>query len=192
MPVIGILSHPMIVIVRSPTPILINPPKLPPRSTRHSQHSSSASWAVSFTSALLSRRNSLFLTTGNVTGLKDELGLCAAPSANLTDYAILASYPKQVFSFATELNYPVAQPGRSPVDHPLQAFVNATLAQTDEIQVLNVTNWIWYGGLGWPCIDWANSSSLEQGVSLIQAVPFSYTTCKHLNLLLSCIFSTSP
>lgn len=95
----------------------------------------------------------------------------------------MASYLRQVFSFATELNYPVAQPGRSPIDYPLQAFVNATLAQTDEIQVLNVTNWLWFGGLGWPCIDWANSSSLEHGVPLIESVPFSYITCEHSGLL---------
>lgn len=113
----------------------------------------------------------------NTAGLKEELGLCTAPT-NATDFFVLGNWLQQVFSFATELNYPVAQPGRSPVDYPLFAFVNATLEQTDPIQVLNVTNWLWWGPLGIPCLNWTDSSAPEKGVALIQSVPFSYITCE--------------
>lgn len=59
------------------------------------------------------------VSTGNVTDLKNELGLYTEPTANSTDLGLLSSFLQQTFSFATELNYSVAQPGRTPIGHPL-------------------------------------------------------------------------
>ncbi|KAJ4481926.1 serine carboxypeptidase S28-domain-containing protein [Lentinula aciculospora] len=124
-----------------------------------------------------------FQTDDNVAGLQQELGLCSAPTNSSAECRVLTQFLANTFSFGAEFNYAAAQPGRSLVTPPPELIVNATIAQSDPIQVLNVTQWIWYEPLGYTCLDILNGTSkngIQGGVPLIQSVPFSYITCTYL------------
>ena len=76
-----------------------------------------------------------------------------------------------------ELNYPFASPGRTPIALPLDAMINATLAQSAPIQRLNATLWLWWGNNfpSWDCFHLDQTGT--QGVPLIQTEVFDYINC---------------
>ncbi|KAE9405741.1 hypothetical protein BT96DRAFT_915947 [Gymnopus androsaceus JB14] len=108
--------------------------------------------------------------------------LCTATTNNSAEFTALAQFLAVTFMFGAEFNYAESQPGRTLLAHSLDLIVNATLAQSDPIQVLNATQWLTYGPLGFTCLDYLNSTSkngLNAAVPLIQNVPFSYITCTY-------------
>ncbi|KAF9061176.1 peptidase S28 [Rhodocollybia butyracea] len=124
-----------------------------------------------------------FKNNDNLAGLQQELGLCSAPTNSTLDFLLLAGFLGNTFSFGAEFNYAEAQPGRSSVARPLDLIVNAVVAQSDPIQVLNVTQWVWYGPYGFDCLDFVDSTSkngIYSSVPLMQFIPFSYILCTYL------------
>ncbi|KAI2472709.1 peptidase S28 [Annulohypoxylon bovei var. microspora] len=128
----------------------------------------------------------LQVTNGGGVSLKEELGLCSAPSPNDTVGNIqLVTDLTNVYSFATELNYPTVQLGRNPVENPVDKIIEITLAETDPIQVLNKTFWLWFGAPGpsnAPCFNHTDPSFILKGVPLIETKPFNYITCNYVPL----------
>ncbi|KAE9405742.1 hypothetical protein BT96DRAFT_915948 [Gymnopus androsaceus JB14] len=119
----------------------------------------------------------------NLTGLQQELGLCTAPTNSFNEVTLLAQFLATTFMLGAEFNYAEAQPGRTLLTRPLDLIVNATLAQSDPIQVLNATQWLTYGPLGFTCLDYLNDTSkngIRAAVPLIQYVPFSYIICTYV------------
>ncbi|KAI1090935.1 peptidase S28 [Rostrohypoxylon terebratum] len=116
--------------------------------------------------------------------LKEELNLCSAPSPNDTvgNFQLILDITN-VFSFAAELNYPTVQFGRNPVANPLNKIIDIVLAETNPIQVLNRTFWLWFGAPGpsnAPCLNHTDSAFLQSAVPLIETAPFNYITCNYI------------
>lgn len=133
----------------------------------------------------------MHLADNNLAGLQQELGLCTAPNSS-TEFVALALFLTNTYSFGVEFNYAQAQPGRTLLTRSLDLIVDATIAQSDPIQVLNVTQWLVFGPLNFTCLDYLNSTSdngVYAAVSLIQYVPFSYIFCvfflKHIRIQVS-------
>ncbi|KAI1134031.1 peptidase S28 [Hypoxylon sp. FL0543] len=126
------------------------------------------------------------LVSLGVANLKQELNLCSTPSANDTVGNMqLVIAMTNVYSFATELNYPTVKPGRSPVANPLDKIINITLEETDPIQVLNRTFWLWFGAPGLShasCFNHTDPNFIRTGVPLIETAPFDYITCTYVPL----------
>lgn len=97
---------------------------------------------------------------------------------------LLETFLREVFSFAAEFNYPKAQPGRSPIDLPLDSFVSIAIEESDPIQILKRANWMWYQknaellGQTLKCLDLSTYELTTLGVPLIATAPFSYVTCE--------------
>lgn len=97
---------------------------------------------------------------------------------------ILETFLREVFTYAAEFNYPKAEPGRSPIDLPLDAYVSIAIEEKDPIKLLKRTNWMWYEKnaelLGFPlkCLDLSAYETTTLGVPLIATAPFAYLTCQ--------------
>lgn len=124
----------------------------------------------------------------NTSSLKEELGLCTAPTT-ATDLTLLYALIVSVFSNAAEFNYATLRPGRSSAVYPLDKVVNIALTQKDPIQILNETLWLWYGpypGLGASCLNWTSLDAILKSVPGIQSPVFDYLTCTRFLILLYC------
>jgi hypothetical protein len=122
--------------------------------------------------------------TNNTSGLKEELGLCIAPTI-ATDLKLLYRLIVNVYSNAAEFNYATLRTGRSSAVYPLDKVVNIALTQKDPIQILNETLWLWYGpypGLGASCINL--TSTILNSVPGIQSPVFDYLICTRFLILL--------
>ncbi|KAI1453136.1 peptidase S28 [Annulohypoxylon moriforme] len=149
--------------------------------------------------AVLQRRLQM-IDDGGV-GLKKELNLCSTPSSNDTvgNFQLILDLTN-VFSFAAELNYPTVQLGRNPVANPLDKIIDIVLTETDPVQILSKTFWLWFGAPGpsnAPCLNYTDSGFLTSAVPLIETAPFNYITCNYIPLASSnipegTIFPASP
>ncbi|KAI6086506.1 serine carboxypeptidase S28-domain-containing protein [Hypoxylon rubiginosum] len=126
------------------------------------------------------------LASPDIASLKGELNLCSTPSLNDTvSNARLPVTIANIFSLAAEFNYPIAQPGRSPIAYPLDRVINITLEENDPIQILNRTFWSWFDAPGnqlAPCLNHTDPLFLQKAVPPIETVPFHYITCTYMPL----------
>ncbi|KAI1415503.1 peptidase S28 [Hypoxylon sp. FL1857] len=145
-------------------------------------HSEEASEKIKNAFGVLKKR----LASTDIADLKQELNLCSAPSINDTVGNVqLVSALTNVYSFAAELNYPTVKPGRNPVGRPLDKIINITLEETDPIQMLNRTFWLWFGAPGEAhatCFNHTDPIFVQRAVPAIETVPFHYITCTYIPL----------
>ncbi|KAI1378058.1 peptidase S28 [Hypoxylon crocopeplum] len=141
------------------------------------------------------------LVSPDVASLKEQLGLCTVPTANDTaGNAQIVSAITHLYSLATELNYPTVKPGRSPIANSFEKFINVALEESDPIQLLNQTFWLWFGAEGdsqASCFNYTDSNFVRTGVPLIEYDSFDYITCTYVPLASSnipngTIFPPSP
>lgn len=119
-------------------------------------------------------------TLGNVSTLQHELGLCSAVEPNSTATLALPNLYSSIWYGAAQSDYNVASASRFPIANPLDAFVNASVAASRPLQVLNDTFWAAYGAPGpshQSCFNISASASALLAPGL-QAVPFSYLGCE--------------
>ncbi|KAI1205261.1 peptidase S28 [Annulohypoxylon truncatum] len=118
--------------------------------------------------------------------LEEELILCSAPSSNdSVGNFLLVLDLTTVFSFAAEINYPTVQLGRNPVADPLDKIINIVLTETDPVQILSKTFWLWFGAPGPSnalCLNYTDPGFIMTTVPLIETAPFNYITCNYLPL----------
>ncbi|KAK7906123.1 hypothetical protein LTR67_000849 [Exophiala xenobiotica] len=121
------------------------------------------------------------IKSGNLTSLKDELGLCYVPKRN--EFTSINSWLQTSLSQAAEFNYATKRPGRSSIALPLEVIVNTTTQpQIEPMQIINEALWLWFGpssGLNLSCIDYRDENALLASVPMIQQSIFMYLTCKY-------------
>lgn len=121
------------------------------------------------------------LESTNVGSLKHELGLCSTPSTNDTaPLGRIRTLITSVFGQAAEFNYRVSKPGRAPVANPLDEVIKIVLDETDPIQILNRTFWLWYGAEGpghADCFNITDPYFAYKPVYVIETTPFRYLNC---------------
>ncbi|KAF8856114.1 hypothetical protein BDZ45DRAFT_745833 [Acephala macrosclerotiorum] len=79
--------------------------------------------------------------TGNLSSLKEEISLCAAPR-NMSDFTAFSSLIRTIIWVSAEFNYAAPRPGRSPVALPMERIVDIALTQKGTSQNLNETLWM--------------------------------------------------
>jgi hypothetical protein len=118
----------------------------------------------------------------NLTGLKNELGLCQVPKS--TEFSSFNVILQEVLAGAAEFNYATTRGGRGPVSYPLDKVINIALEESDPIQIVNKTVWIWFGpspglNLNEPCINHTAPGVTNPLVPLIQTNIFNYVTSEY-------------
>jgi pimeloyl-ACP methyl ester carboxylesterase len=116
--------------------------------------------------------------TGNLSSLKQELGLCSIPTDD--QFIQLSFWMQNVYSNAAELNYAALRPGRAPTTLAFDKVIDIALKQDDPIQILNETLWLWYGpspDFGLPCIN-ITAPIASVSVPLIESTIFEYIVCE--------------
>ncbi|KAF2659777.1 hypothetical protein K491DRAFT_688878 [Lophiostoma macrostomum CBS 122681] len=122
------------------------------------------------------------VTTGNGTGLQQELNLCTAP-ANATELALLQSLLVEGLHSVSEFNYPTAASTSTNVSYPLQYIISQSGSNPSPLDPLKA-----YASIGWitvnpqrpECYDWAAASSgFGHGIS---TASYTYITCTYFPL----------